>query len=118
MALMENFILKKGRMIMKTPEEMLELCEKATAGPWEMRMSSPVRITKDNNIIFALLFDETENIGNNAQFIAESREFVPWAAERIIELEKILKQTLDYHDQLAKILPMKIESEIRQVLGE
>lgn len=79
---------------MKSPEEMLEISEKATVGPWETRMSNPVRITKDNNIIFALLFDETENIGNNADFIAESREFVPWAAERLIKAEELVTRIL------------------------
>lgn len=87
----------------KTSEEMLELAERATPGPWtfepevinpgshlEPPSYEPSAVIYPVKVNGADGFNVCEN--NNAQFIAASREFVPYAAKRLIEAEKVLKE--------------------------
>lgn len=98
----------------KKLEEFFELEKKATEGPWETQMSVPTRILKDKKVIFTLLFDETENAKNNAQFIAQSRTIAPQAVRELMEaarkIEHVAYALSDesylnrYKDQLLKEL--------------
>lgn len=81
---------------MKAPEEMLELVKNSTHGPWK-------GIEKGNTVrSFAVVTvayegEPSENIcsgitpkNGNSQFIAASREFVPYAAEWMIKAKELL----------------------------
>ena len=73
-------------------QEAKELLGKITPWPWGMKMSAPTRILKNDKVIFALLFDETENTANNASFIARSPELVEGLIKRVEKLEKSVIQ--------------------------
>ena len=89
---------------MKTPEEMLELLKTVSSGPWiaekynyedRMYMEFTERAEvyrEDEDAKYAITRqDWSSPVFADTQFIAESREFVPWAAKRLIEAEALLK---------------------------
>jgi hypothetical protein len=90
----------------KTPEEMLKLSEKATKGPWNIFENSnddldiySGKIMKSEYGMEASWIAVVENESANgndqyredAVFIAESREFVPCAAEWMIKAKELFK---------------------------
>lgn len=93
----------------------LELCNKATPGPWEICLGSGVNLctavmTADGKYMICdclpdWFLDEgvaPENHVPNLQFIAEAREGWPHAIERALKAEALAQKLLDV---LGRVIP-------------
>lgn len=109
---------------MKSPEEMLEINKKISSKPWELRevktqIGRCFKIASGDFVdgghgVICLYDDDTslnplthEEIEARAEFIVASHDFVPRAAERLIEAEELLKE---YYKRRGKICGECIES--------
>lgn len=84
---------------MKTPEEMLKLSNMIPEKEWKSKLGPGFIAVKHDNgeallDIAELVFDKEtiEEALTRSLFIAASREFVPYAAKRLIEAENLLKE--------------------------
>ncbi len=96
----------------------LEMCEKATPGPWSksrMDMDSYSCNEKGDYEIVAYVYRNPEpripcfglQFRNDAKFISESREALPYWIKRAQEAEKLLKEILP----AAKYLSQRYDAE-------
>ena len=125
---------------MRDLKDMLKICNKATPGPWEydsdgdnmiIKMADalgdeyPEGVESQHEIvidIFAATDEQMIEAESNAMFIAESREFVPWAANRLMMAEKLLERllpSLEWDVETQNPSDMKqICKNIKEFLGE
>jgi hypothetical protein len=84
-------------------KEMLEICEKATPGPWNQGQVNNWDVVYDKNknpvteickhyTQFGYQGHIAESVFNNANFIASSREGWPYAIIRVMEAEELLNE--------------------------
>ena len=70
---------------MYDPKKVLEICEKATEGPWQIvEQGKWGRFVLDGNNNYALEMDYPEN----DNFVVVARTALPELAQRVIELEE------------------------------
>ena len=79
---------------MRNAQNDLELCYKATPGPW---MTDP---DDENGVVFTnnkmlLGANNYQNYENDMKFIAESREALPYWIKRVVEAEELLNGIFD-----------------------
>jgi hypothetical protein len=97
----------------RDPQKDLELCSKVTPGPWVnvkvntscgycYKVGSKMDVIKFHNGAACLYDDHTsfnetphEQIESNAQFIAESREALPYWINQAIKAEKLIEQAAE-----------------------
>lgn len=100
----------------------LELCEKATSGPWKyantVNMGHVLQMPYINihgQKVMAIILKEwtpLENIKDNLEFIVQAREGWPEAIKRVMELEAEVKRLKAEKEELAreiKVLKAKID---------
>jgi hypothetical protein len=115
----KKLLCEGGQRMIKTSEEMLELSKKATKEPWNifedfssLDVYSGELKHKPDGIVQAKwvcqVDDEdasgNDNYSNDAELIVSSREFVPYAAERLIEAERLLKEVVKDGKGISEIL--------------
>jgi hypothetical protein len=78
----------------------LELCNKATPGPWMYEAENFEGYREPPAVIYPIRVDGSDgfNICNsdNAKFIAESREALPYWINDDLKTRELLKETLDF----------------------
>jgi hypothetical protein len=67
--------------MMTDPKQILEICEKATPGPWKIVEGKSFGVQSENSNIASCFRKENE------QFIATARTALPELAQRVLDLE-------------------------------
>jgi len=110
--------------MMRDPQTDLEVCEKATRGPWEYlsetgyagdypySKSHRVKIGNETLTVSCHIYgwEGEKEERANASFIALAREALPWWINRAVELEKRLAEAEAENKRLQDRLFLKSEN--------
>jgi len=118
----------------RDPQEDMELCSKATSGPWDVRtiaIKDVIKAYSGDNIfcigsiagdaVVALTddldLDVKSEIPNDTKFIAESREALPYWINRAVKAEKLLKESLEFIDDCYED-EIEFKARVKNFLGD
>jgi hypothetical protein len=107
---------------MKSLKEMLEICEKATPGPWQLEeykgMFRVYAGEKSLRIVSGIIDSySSEDERNNGNYIAESREGWPYTIKRLIVAERLLQYVWEALDNGNPEIVTEIDEEIKEFLN-